>query len=358
MYKTLISTLLFLMLNGIAFGQLDFSQVNSSTYPLLQKMDSSVTAGTYERITSIVIAKDGKVLFEKYYNGADVNSKHNTRSVTKTMATLATGMAIDKGFITSEKDPIYKYLKHKWPVENPDPRKRTMTLEDLLTMSSLMECNDNNSFSRGNEERMYIVEDWLQFFLDLPIKSFPFGPKPEKQPYGRSFAYCTAGAAAMAEVVQSATKTPTDQFLKENLLTPLGITDYTMHYTPSGTLNTAGGSDYRSRDFLKIIQMCLQNGQWNGNQIISSSWIQKATTPKVNAWPGMDYGYLFWLPSFGSKEKTPAFAMSGNGGNRMTALPELNATVVVTTTNYGNRNAHNYVDELLNSYIVPTLIKY
>jgi len=322
---------------------------------LLTQLDSATQAGAYERITSILIAKDGKVLFEKYYRENTVDSKHNTRSATKTMATLMTGIAMDKGFISSEKDKIYTYLQHKLPVQNPDPRKEAMTIEDLLSMSSLMECNDSNSFSRGNEERMYIVEDWLQFFMDLPVKSFPFGPKPEEQPYGRSFAYCTAGAAAMAEVVQSATKIPFDKFMKEHLFAPLDITDYKLHYTPNGTLNTAGGSEYKSRDFLKLIQMCLQKGEWNGERLISSEWIEKATSPKVNAWPGMDYGYLFWLPSFGQETKFKGFAMSGNGGNRMIAFPELQATIVVTTTNYGNRNAHNYVDEMLNNYIVPML---
>lgn len=357
MYKT-ITTILFILFtfNKIA-AQIDFSAENLISNSLLANMDSEVKKGTYEKITSILIAKDGKLLFEKYYNNADKNSKHNTRSATKTIATLLTGIAIDKGYIKSEKDKAFGYLKHKMPMQNPDLRKEKITIEDLLSMSSILECDDNNSFSRGNEERMYIIEDWAKFLVDLPVKSYPFGPKPEELPFGRAMSYCSAGSAAVAEIVQSAIGSDTDEFLKKNLLNPLDISDYKLHYTPTGTLNTAGGSEYKSRDFLKIIQMCLQNGRWNDKQIISSEWIKKATTPKVNAWPEMDYGYLFWLRKYGEDKGFKCFAMAGNGGNKVMAFPELNLTVVLTSTNYNNRNAHNYTDELLNKYIIPAFQK-
>ncbi|WP_273568391.1 serine hydrolase domain-containing protein [Maribacter halichondriae] len=351
MSKT-ISFLLFFFIGNIIFAQIDFSETHLKTMPLLTTMDSLVKDGKYENITSILIAKDGKLLFENYYNDNDRSSKHNTRSATKSIATLLTGIAIDKGFIKSENDKIFDYLKHKMPVEHPDPRKAEITIEDLLTMSSILECDDNNSFSRGNEERMYIIEDWAKFFVDLPIRSYPFGPKPEEMPYGRSMSYCSAGAAALAEIVQTAIGSSAEEFLKENLFKPLEIQNYKPHYTPTGTLNTAGGSEYQSRDFLKLIQLCLQKGTWNGQNIISKEWVEKATTPKANAWEGMDYGYLFWLRKY---DRAKCFAMAGNGGNKIMAFPELGVTVVLTSTNYNNRNAHNYTDELLEKYIIPAM---
>lgn len=357
MYKTITILLFLFFVAHSSSAQLDFSLENPISNTLLTDMHAEVEKGTYEKITSILIAKDGKLLFEKYYNDADKNSKHNTRSATKTIATLVTGIAIDKGYIKTEKDKVFTYLKHKMPVQNPDPRKEDITIEDLLTMSSILECDDNNSFSRGNEERMYIIEDWAKFLVNLPVKSYPFGPKPQELPYGRAMSYCSAGSAAVAEIVQSAIGGKVDEFLKKNLLEPLEIIDYKLHYTPTGTLNTAGGSEYRSRDFLKIIQMCLQNGTWNGEQLISSKWLQKATSPKVNAWPEMDYGYLFWLRKYGKDKGVQCYAMAGNGGNKVMAFPDLNLTVVLTATNYNNRNAHNYTDELLNKYIIPVFQK-
>lgn len=336
-------------------AQLDFSEKNRINHTLFKEMDKKIDNGDYERITSVLVARQGKLVFEKYYNGTDVNTLRNTRSVTKTMATILTGIAIDKGYIKSEKEEIFKYLKPELPIKNQDPRKQEITIEDLLTMSSILECDDDNMFSRGNEERMYIVEDWLQFFVDLPIRSFPFGPKPKDSPYGRAMSYCSAGAATMAVVVENAIEMPLDSFVAQNLFDPLNIKDYKLHYTPSSVLNTAGGSEYRSRDFLKIIQMFLQNGEWDGKQILSKEWIQKATTPKANAREGTDYGYLLWLKSFGSDKKYKSYYMSGNGGQKVLAIPELEAVVVITTTNYGNRKGHSYTNELMNNYIVPAL---
>ena len=356
MRKTIVPIFFCLFTNQVLFAQLDFSKANEAPNSHLLEMDSTIISGKYEQIKSVLIAKNGKLLFEKYYNGANQNTMHNTRSVTKTMASLLTGIAIKEGYIQSEKDKIFKYLQHKTPVQNPDKRKEDITLEDLLTMSSVLECNDDNSFSRGNEERMYPIEDWTRFFIDLPIRSYPFEPKPEEQPYGRSFSYCSAGAATMAEILQSAVGMELDQFAKKYLFQPLGIEKYKLHYNPEGILNTAGGSEYKSRDFLKLIQMCLNKGIWKGRQIMDTSWLEKATTPKVTVRTGTDYGYFFWLTSYGKEELCKSYYMSGNGGQKILALPELDVTVVITTTNYGNRNAHNYTDEIMNEFIVPAMI--
>lgn len=357
MYRNISIIFFCIFLNKALFAQLDFSAQESFSSPQLSILDSLVLSGKYERITSILIAKQGRVLFEKYYNGADKNSLHNTRSATKTIATLLTGIAIDQGFIKSENDKIFSYLSHKLPVQYPDKRKEEITIEDLLTMSSILECNDNNRFSRGNEERMYIIEDWTRFFIDLPIRSFPFGPQPEELPYGRSFSYCSAGAASIAEIIQSAVGIGLDQFAKQHLFQPLGIEEYKLDYSPKGILNTAGGSEYSSRDFLKLAQLCLNNGQWKGQQLISKSWLQKATTPKANVQDGLDYGYLFWLKSYGKEKQYKSFYMAGNGGHKILSAPDLELTVVITTKNYNNRNAHNYTDEILNEYIVPAMVK-
>ena len=353
--KIITSIISLICISNTVLGQISFSEKNLISTSVLTKMDTKISNGDYERITSVLIARDGKLIYEKYYNNADKDSRHNVRSGTKTIATFLTGLAIDKGFITSEKDKIYKYLQHKMPVENPDPRKENITIEDLLTMSCMLETDDGNFASRGHEERMYYIEDWTQFLLDLPIRSYPFNPPPAEQPYGRFFHYSSAQASAISEIVESAIGGKADEFLKEHFFKPLSIKDYTLNYTPSKIINTAGGSEYRSRDFLKMIQLCLQNGQWNGKQIISESWIKKATSPKANARDGVDYGYFLWINPFGKDQKYDAYYMSGNGGNKMVAIPELNATVVITTTNYNNRNAHNYTNELMNNYIVHVL---
>ena len=349
---TLLICLLYILNTN---AQIDFSQVNKNESALLIELDSMISAGKYERITSVLVSKNGRLLYEKYYNDNTVDSKHQTRSCTKTLATLLTGIAIDKGHVKSEKDKILDYLQHKVPYQNPDKRKEDITIEDLLTMTSILECDDNNWHSRGHEERMYFIEDWTQFLLDLPVRSYPFGSKPEDSPYGRRFAYGSAKAAAVAEILENAIGSNLVEFMKKHLFGPLKIEDYTIHTTPHNILNTAGGSEYRSRDLLKLIQLCINKGSWNGKQIIPSEWIEKATTPKVNAYDGVDYGYFLWLKEFGIDKKYPSYYMSGNGGNKAIAIPELGLTIVITTRNYNNRKAHGYSDEIVNKYIIPSL---
>ncbi|WP_338769520.1 serine hydrolase [Bernardetia sp. ABR2-2B] len=355
MYKIIFTFFCYFLASQISFAQLDFSKENISKNPLFSKLDSTIKAGKYEQITSVLVAHNGNLIFEKYYNDTDSNSMHNTRSATKTMASLLTGIAIKKGYINSEKDKIFKYLQHKLPTQNADKRKEEVTIEDLLTMSSVMECDDYNSFSRGNEERMYLIEDWTSFFIDLPIRAYTFEPKPENQPYGRSFRYCSAGAATMAEILERSINMKLDSFAYHNLFKPLGIKDYKLDYNPEGILNTAGGSEYRSRDFLKLIQMCLNDGKWNNQEILEKSWLEKATTPKVKVYEGLEYGYLFWLKSFGQEKMYKAFCMAGNGGQKILAIPELGVSVVITTTNYGNGNGHNYTDEIMNAFVIPVI---
>jgi CubicO group peptidase (beta-lactamase class C family) len=341
----------------ISFAQLDFSSKNHKNNKYLSDLNEAISAGEFEQIKSVLIAKDGKVIFEKYYNGANQESKFNTRSATKTMATLLVGIAIEQNYIQSEKDKILTYLDFKKTIENPDKRKENVTIEDLLTMSSVAECNDWNNYSRGNEERMYTIEDWTGFYLDLPVRSYTFEPKPEEQAYGRSFSYYSAGAALLAEIVQSAIDLKLDEFAKKNLFKPLDIHDYELHYSPTGTLNTAGGSEYKSRDLLKLIQLCLNKGKWKGEQLLAESWLQKATTPKAKVDDTAEYGYLIWLKEYGNGKQYKSFYMSGMGGQRVVALPELKASIVITTTNYRSRNAHPYSDKIINDFIIPALEK-
>lgn len=342
----------------VAEAQIDFSASHLLSHPHWQKMDSLITAGKYERITSVLIVKNSKLVFEKYYQGKDKSVLHNTRSATKSLATLLTGMAIDRGFIASEQDYIFQYLDANRPVKNPDPRKDSITIEDLLTMSSVLECDDNNMFSRGHEERMYFIEDWTQFLLDLPVRSYPFNGPPSTRPYGRAFAYASAKAAAVGDIVQRAVGERLDSFAVKHLFQPLGIQQYKLHYSPMGVLNTAGGSEYRSRDFAKLIQLLLNQGRWGNQRILSPEWISKATTPKAHAYGNYDYGYFLWLSSYPYKDKAyEAFYMSGNGGNKVMAIPSLDLAIVITSTNYNNRNAHNYADEIISQYVIPGVVE-
>ena len=322
----------------------------------LTVMDSLVTANDFKQITSIVIAHKGKLIFENYYNESNHAKLHNTRSATKTITGTLIGCLINDKKLESEKEFASKYSKRE-NIYNPDVRKDSITIEDLLTMSSILECDDWNEqqLSRGYEERMYLVEDWVKFYWDLPIKGYPeWATKPEDSKYGRNFSYCTAGVVVLGDVINSISG-DLDKYAKKSIFDKLGITKYHWQMTPIDIPMTGGGLGLRSRDLLKIGQLYLNKGQWNGKQIISKDWVEKSTTPKAKFKVDRtyEYGYLWWLADFNDEK---SYFMTGTGGNKVVVFPDLEMVVVLTSTYYnGGMKAHNQTTKLLNDYIVPEI---
>jgi CubicO group peptidase (beta-lactamase class C family) len=160
-------------------SSITFAQTSS---PKLAAMEQAIGAGTFQKIGSVVVERDGRVVYEHYFEG-DASTLRDTRSATKTITSMLVGIAIDQGKIPSVDTPVLRYFPGV-SYQNPDPRKAKITFQDLMTMSSVLECDDWNDASRGNEERMYVLEDWTQFVLDLPIRGWMRTPgaPPEKYP--------------------------------------------------------------------------------------------------------------------------------------------------------------------------------
>jgi CubicO group peptidase (beta-lactamase class C family) len=323
----------------------------------LQAMESAIRAGGFKRVTSVLIARQGKLVYEAYFDDAGAGGLRNTRSATKTVTSMLVGIAIDKGLLAGVDAPVMRFFPEKQPVQNPDPRKEKITVEDFLTMSSLLECNDNNQFSRGHEERMYLIEDYVKFTLDLPVKGFPgWAQKPQDSPYGRSYSYCTAGVATLGAVLARATKMTVQEFAAKNLFAPLGIQKAEWQITPSGLAMTGGGLGLQSRDYLKLGQLYANKGVWNGSRIVSESWVKASIQPHAQVDDQTEYGYLWWLKAFKSNDKKfPAYLMQGNGGNKVAVFPQSDMVVVLTATNYNARDAHELTDRLLTEYILAAI---
>lgn len=324
-----------------------------------EQAQKAVEQGEFKAITSILVAQDGQVVYEHYFNGAEPEERRNTRSATKTVAGMLAGLAIEDGRLPGASARIFDILprSRRERMLNPDARKDAITVEDLLTMSSLVECDDGNQFSRGNEERMYLVEDWVQFYADLPVQGFPaWVSKPADAPHGRSFRYCTAGVTTLGEVIQSAVHEPLQAYAQRRLFDPLGIQAPQWQSSPLGLAQAGGGLGLRTRDLWKLGQLYLDGGRAGGKQVVPRQWVRRSLTAQATAREDADYGYLWWLMKIPDGESTVTVpTMAGTGGNAVFLFPDRKAVVVITTTNYNERQPHVLTFKLLTRDLLPAL---
>lgn len=312
-------------------------------------IEKAIAGDELKKIASVLVVRRGTLVYERYFGGAGADTLMDTRSATKSVTALLVGIAIDRGALSGVGANVFSYFPERRPVQNPDPRKEAITVEDLLTMSSCLECDDWNEYSRGNEERMYLIEDWLQFALDLPVRGVPsWAAKPADSPYGRTFSYCTAGTFALGRVLERATGQRVEDLAEQRLFAPLGIARAEWVRSPLGEAMTGGGLRLRSRDLARLGQLVLAGGAHGGRQIVPAAWVKAALAPHARIDENTEYGYLWWLRTFTAGERSVRVAyMSGNGGNKVAVVPELDMVVVLTATNYNTRGMHEQTDTLL-----------
>jgi CubicO group peptidase (beta-lactamase class C family) len=322
----------------------------------LAALEQAIADGKAPNTSSVLIVRDGALVYERYFGDADRQTLHDTRSATKSITALLVGAAIDRGRLPGAQAKVYDAFGDRhW--QQPDPRKRAITVEDLLTMSSQLECDDDNAFSSGNEERMYVSADWTRFVLDLPIKGYaPWMRRPEDSPHGRAFSYCTAGSFLLGALLEKVTGQPLQDFAAQALERPLGIADARWGRSAEGVGMGGGGTRYRSRDLAKFGQLLLDQGRWRGRRIVAADWVRAMTTVHAQAREDADYGYLLWRFRFPVRGvERGVWAMSGNGGNYVFVLPEERLVVVITRSAYNTPKMHPQSQALLADYVLKAL---
>jgi CubicO group peptidase (beta-lactamase class C family) len=302
-------------------------------------------------IQGLLIARHGKLVLEEYFYGFHKERPHDTRSAGKSLASTLIGIAIDRGAPFDVTTPVYALFPKYARFAHDEARKRKMTVEHLLTMTAGFDCDDNTDSSPGNEDRMQTQTeqpDWYKYTLDLPMAHDP----------GEEAVYCTAGINLLGGIIENTTGEWLPDFLYAQFARPLDIRHYHVNLTPLGTAYMGGGIQMRPRDFLKLGQLFLAGGRWNGRRVISQRWVERATRPHAHFGPDTEYGYAWWIKAFRAGGRTyRAFNAEGNGGQLVIVLPDLDLVVMFTGGNYGNFPTWSkFRDELVPEFIIPAAV--
>jgi CubicO group peptidase (beta-lactamase class C family) len=293
-------------------------------------------------IHSVLVARSGKLVFERYFSGPDevpglffgsrvknvvfdADTLHNMKSVSKSVASLVIGIAIDRTLIRGVNEPVFSFFPECADLRSPE--KDRIQLVHVLTMTmglKWVEATPATGDENNDEARMHRAADPARYVLGLASTSPP----------GQEFFYNTGALTLASAIVHKATGRPLDEFAREVLFEPLGIADVEWARV-RGDTDAGGGLRMRPRDMAKIGQLVLAGGRWNDRQIVSKDWIENSTTSKIKATDDQYYGYLWWL----GHTRTSAGVVSwigalGRGGQSIRIVPDRNLVVAVTAGYY------------------------
>lgn len=274
------------------------------------------------QVHAILIVRNGRLVVEEYFHGEHRDKLHETRSAAKSLTSILAGAAMHAGAPLSLATPVY-------PGNEPDERKRAMTLEHLLTMSAGFFCDDTNEEAPGNEERMLDQTeepDYYRYTMRVPLATPP----------GEKAVYCSAMPNLALGMVGRATGESPMATFDRLVAAPLKIRRYGWPLDPAGNPYGGGSVQLLPRDFLKLGQLMLNGGTWDGRRILDREYVARASAPLYHL-RNIQYGYLWWNEEIPYKDRTVrAYSARGAGGQTVSVIPELDLVVATLAGNYGS----------------------
>ncbi len=323
---------------------------------VLAALDADIAAGKYGNTDSMLVIRHGQIAYDRAYahdygkiygeqarktgamNAHDFGGPYNyfnpwwhpfyrrgdlhtLQSVTKTVTSVAIGVAITRGEFPSVDTPVLQFFPGAKPA-NVDERKRRMTIRHLLTMTAGLEWNESLPYDdpRNDCSVMEASSDWASYVIDRPMSGEP----------GARFNYNSGATILLARIFEAATGQDIEEYAAKHLFAPLGITRYFWKRTPDGLPDTEGGLYLDPHDLAKIAQLFLRGGVWEGKQVVSAAWVKESLAPSitVSASTGVQYGFKWWLYPYSKDDPRLAFAGSGFGGQFPIVIPAYDLVVV------------------------------
>jgi CubicO group peptidase (beta-lactamase class C family) len=303
-----------------------------------ERLDQGVKSGQLENLHAVVVMRHGRLALERYFEGEDerwgeplgkvafnADSLHDVRSVSKSIVGLLYGMALAEGKVPALDTPLVRAFPAYRDLA-ADERRRGILVSHALGMTMGLQWDEDLPYSdpRNSEIAMERSSDRYRYVLEQPIVAAP----------GERWCYSGGATALLGHLIAQGSGMPLLDYARHKLFAPLGIDK--SEWTPgsNGEAAAASGLRLRARDLARIGQLVLQQGEWQGRALVPRQWIVQSTQPRVDAWPGLRYGYHWYV---GRTRAGLAYYMAiGLGGQRLVVVPDQALVYAVFMGNYGS----------------------
>ena len=277
-------------------------------------LDFRVSAASLPDLRSLVVSRGGEVVGEYYAPRVRPDGLANVKSASKSIIAILIGIALERRLIPDIDEPIATYFPELR--RDPDPRKRAITVEDLLTMRSGLASTSGENYGPWVKS-----PNWVRFALRQPMVSEP----------GTGMQYSTGTSHLLSAILTRVSRTSTWQFAQDALFTPLGLRLARWARDPQGIYFGGNEMLMTPRQMLAIGELYLDRGRFKGRQIVPAAWVDTSCVPRTTSvWDSdRQYGYGWWVQRFGSH--TACFAW-GFGGQYIFVFRELDLVIVATSS--------------------------
>ncbi len=312
----------------------------------LDRVEGIIEEREYE-IDACIIVRGGYIVYEYYDGSWDRDDRHHIQSCTKCVTSTLVGIAIDLGLIESVNSKMVDFFED-WTIQNMDDRKRNITIEHLLTWTDGMEFHEGDypyDDPRNDLGQMWVSDDAVQYCLDRPMWNTP----------GESFWMNSGTLIILGAIIEIVSGMTAPEFADEYLFGPIGITTAYWQQIGGGSAggwyHTDGGLFLSHGDFARFGYLMINNGSWDGQQLVSQDWIENATTPFISTGWGYGYeefAYQWWIwPTYG------LYAAHGHYEQALYMIPE--EDMVVVFTGHVPDGSYYPADYLVTHFILPAV---
>ena len=326
MFRAVLAAGIVALVFGFDGAHLRASRFGGQPRQTLESLEES--ASHLPRLKSLVVSHEGQIVLERYFNGARAAQAANIKSASKSVISALVGIAIGKGHIKSVDQKIVDYFPEL--ANDPEPRKRDISIEDLLTMRSGLESTSGRNYGAWVQS-----PNWVRFVLRRPLIDEP----------GTRVEYSTGSSHLLSAIVTKATKTSTWQFAQDNLAKPLGFTLAKWTADPQGIYFGGNEMSMTPRQMIEFGELYLNAGKAGDQQVIAKSWIDRTRVPRGRSRWGSDreYGYGFWIREFAGHDSYYAW---GYGGQFIFIIPGKDLVVVTTSRSDVSRERRDHNDSI------------